>query len=96
MNPKSYIVVFTASYASRQQVQDFLDTIHEVTYWYACLPYCVFFTSTLSAEVLSQRFNAHFGTTKGNYIIMEASSNRQGWLMKNAWHLLGNPSSPRL
>ena len=96
MNPKAYVVMFTQSYAERQQVQDFLDTVREVTYWYASLPYCVFFTATLTANELSQRFNAHFGTTHGNYLIMEASQNRQGWMTEGAWHLLGNPDSPRL
>lgn len=96
MNAKAYIVVFTASYASRQQVQDFLDTIKEVTYWYASLPYCVFFTSTLTADQLADKFNAHFGTVNGNYFIMEANPNRQGWMTRNAWHLLNNPDSPRL
>lgn len=96
MNPRAYIVVFTPSYAERQRVQDFLDTVPEVTYWYACLPYCVFLTSTLSANELSDKFNSRFGTEHGNYIIMEANSNRQGWMPENVWHLLRSPFSPRL
>lgn len=96
MNARAYAVMFTPSYAERQQVQDFLDTVREVTYWYASLPYCVFFTSTLSAEELATRFNAHFGTSRGVYMIMEASANRQGWMPKAVWHLLTNPDNPKL
>lgn len=96
MNARAYIVAFTASYAERQQVQDFLDTVPEVTFWYASLPYCVFVTSTLTANELSSRFNARFGTARGNYIIMEASANRQGWMPEAVWHLLSNPDAPRL
>lgn len=93
---KSYVVMFTPSFAERQQVQDFLDTVPEVTYWYACLPYCVFFTARLDAEELAKRFMAKFGTARGSFIVMEANANRQGWMPHAAWHLLGNPEAPRV
>lgn len=96
MNAKPYVVMFTPSYSERQQAQDFLDTVKEVTYWYACLPYCVFFTSTLTAEELSQRLTSRFGTAHGSYLVMEASRNRQGWLPREVWHLMANPDAPRM
>lgn len=96
MTTRAYIVVFASSYATREQVQACLDSINEVTFWYACLPQCVFFTSNLSAVELSSRFDAYFRSQNRRiYCIIEINQNRQGWLPRDAWYLMANPSNPR-
>ena len=91
---KSYIIVL-GILVNRKRVQQFLTALPEVSYWYACLPSCIFTTSSLTAQDLAKRLGAHFGN-RFNFLIMEASKNRQGRLPKKAWHLLQNPDTPIL
>lgn len=94
---KSYLIIFDSAFAIRKQVQDFLDAIPEVSFWHATLPNCVFFTSSLDAGALCKRFEGQFDISKGQrFMVMEVSSNRQGRLPPQSWHLFRNPDSPRL
>jgi hypothetical protein len=52
-------------------------------------------TSTMSANYLAQRLLEHFGK-KGTFFITEVHSDRQGWALKQLWHMLKNPEDPRL
>lgn len=97
MTAWAYMIVFDEKFATRQQVQDFLDTIDQVTYWYACLPYCVFFTATITAQSLAQRFEEKFNPVSGQkFLICEVHQDRQGRLPRKAWHVFNNPDQPRL
>lgn len=93
----AYLVTFDSQFASRKDVQEFLNTVPEVTYWYACLPHCVFFTSTLNAATLAKKFEERFDISKGQeFLVTEVHTDRQGRLPKAAWHLIRNPDDPRL
>ena len=47
---KAYLIVFSNELGTRQQMQNYLDAIDSIHFWYACLPYCIFCTSDLSAD----------------------------------------------
>jgi hypothetical protein len=97
MNAWAYLIVFNEKLGTRKEVQEFLDTLPEVTYWYGCLPYSVFLTATVSAKAISEKINERFGTESGQrHFITEISSDRQGWMPKKVWHLVKNPETPRL
>lgn len=93
----AYLIVFNDALGSRQDVQDFLDTIPEITHWYSCMPNCVFFTSTLAAKSIADEILSKFGKGGGQrFLVVEAHKDRQGWLSKEAWHLFTNPEAPRI
>lgn len=92
-----YLIVFNDKLGTRKEVQEFLDTVPEVTYWYACLPNSVFFTARVSAKAISEKINAKFGTDSGKrHFITEIAADREGWMPKSVWHLVKNPDKPRL
>ena len=90
----AYLIVFSKTLGSRKEVQDFLEEQSEVSYWYSCLPNCVFFTSSLVAEELADRVRGHFDND-GRYLITEVHEDREGWLPKAAWRLFRHPKDPR-
>ncbi len=90
----AYLIVFGATLGTRKQVLDFLDEQDEVTYWYGCLPNCVFLTSTLTASALARRVRERFGDHR--FLVAEVHEDRNGWLPKAAWHLFRSPEEPRL
>jgi len=91
----SYVLILGSNFVSREQAQAILDNIPEVTHWYACLPNCIFFTSSLNAQQLADRFiSLTLFSQNRRFLIMEANSNRQGWLPRRAWTLLRFPDRP--
>jgi hypothetical protein len=94
---QAYVLVFGRTLGTRQQVQEVLTAIPGVTYWYACLPYCIFVTSTLDAGTLAKRLEERLGVSQGQrFLVARVSADRQGRLPKAAWHLFRNPDDPRL
>ena len=95
MSVWAYLIVYSDQLGPRKAVTDFLDSMPEVTYWYSCLPNCIFFTSTLGAQHLGERAHGRFGKS-ARFMIAEVHQDRQGWLPKKAWHLFSHPDNPRL
>jgi len=90
------LILTSDAFATRQQIQDYLNTLPEVEYWYACLPHCVFCTSTLTPARLSKKLEQHFGHTKGRrFLVMCMHPDCQGRLPAEAWHLMSHPENPR-
>ena len=93
----AYLIIFNDRLGSREEVIEFLDSAPEVTYWYSCMPMCLFFTSTLTAAQMARRVRKRFGSDAGQrFLVSEVHEDRQGWLPKKAWHLFRHPNSPRL
>lgn len=93
----AYIILFNDELGTRKAVQDFLDNEPQVTYWLSCMPNCVFFTSSLTADQMAKKVRSKFGTGNGQrFLVVEAHKDRQGWLPKKAWHMFRNPEDPIL
>jgi hypothetical protein len=67
---QAYVLVFGRTLGTRQQVQEVLTAIPGVTYWYACLPYCIFVTSTLDAGTLAKRLEERLGVSQGQRFLV--------------------------
>lgn len=94
---KAFLIAFNSRFATREQVQDYLNSEEDVSYWYACLPHCVFCTSSLSAQDLAKRIESHVGSLNGKrFIVLEVGVDRQGRLPKKAWHMFRHPDNPHL
>jgi hypothetical protein len=97
MKTWAYLLIFNDAVGARKEVQEFLDTLSEVTYWYGCMPNSVFLTATVPAGTISDKIQARFGTGSGQrFFLTEVHPDRQGWMPKAVWHLLKDPSDPRL
>lgn len=97
MSAYCYVLIFNNAVGTREEVVDFLDALPEITHWHAALPHSVFFTSSLSAGQIHQKIADKFGSDGGKrYIVLDTDSDRQGWLPKQAWHMMRNPNSPKL
>lgn len=92
---RAYILIFNDAVGTRAQVQSFLDTISEVRYWYSCLPNCIFFTTWISADDMSEKIMRRFGSNESQqHLIVAVSENRQGWLPAKAWQMFSDPRHP--
>jgi hypothetical protein len=88
---KGYVLLFSQSLATREELQAFLDHQPENGYWYSPLRNCIFFTSTLSALELRKRIDANFGVANHFFLILEPSRNADGRLPWEAWNVLFLP-----
>jgi hypothetical protein len=97
MTSWAYLLVFNTATGTRKEVTDYLDTLTEVTHWYAIMPYAVFLTAGVSARYIAKGFREKFGSRKGmTFFITEVSADRDGWAPRSLWHMLKNPNNPRL
>lgn len=94
---KSYVMVYSSTLASGHgQLTDILDGLDPQCDWHAPMMHCLFFTSELSAQELSQHFENKLGVGPGKlFLITEVSGNKQGRLAERGWRLLNNPDNPR-
>jgi hypothetical protein len=90
------LIATSNPFATRQQIQEYLNTVPEITYWYACLPQCIFCTSSLTAAELAKRLETHFGHAKGRrFLVVRVTKDCQGRLPTQAWQMFADPDNPR-
>lgn len=89
------LIITSDAFATREQITKYIDTLSEVPYWHACLPHCVFCTSSLSAILLAKKLEQHFGHTAGRrYLVMKVHPEKQGRLSPQAWKCMSDPDNP--
>lgn len=92
---KPYILIFNDEVGSRKVIQEFVDTIPEIPFWYGCMSGNLFFTSSLSADKLYNKFKEKFGNGDGKrFMILEIGPERQGWMPKKVWYMINHPDAP--
>jgi hypothetical protein len=84
-----YIIVLGSDIGSRIDVQQYLDTIEEIEYWFSSLPNCIFCVSSLDAHQIADKMKDYFG--RKQFLVMECHPNRQGWLPRRAWEMMRTP-----
>ena len=92
MSKWTYALVFDDSVGSRDEVTKFLDGCPEILYWYTCLSHAVFIVSERSATDLTGLFRK-FTKDRGRFFIIDAESDRNGWLPSKAWELMKRPDA---
>lgn len=89
---KPYLVVFNGSEVTRQSLLDHLDTRPEVKNWFAFLPTGVFVISDRTASQLAEAIRIAFPIA--TFVVTEIPPGaNDGWLNKDAWDFINNPSS---
>ena len=84
---KAYLFLYDDAVGSREQLRGVLDSMLQVTNWRFDLPHCFYVVSPYSAEDLYNAFVKKNGT-KGRFMFIEASANRQGLMLPDTWYLL--------
>jgi hypothetical protein len=55
-----YIIVLGSDIGSRIDVQQYLDTIEEIEYWFSSLPNCIFCVSSLDAHQIADKMKDYW------------------------------------
>ncbi|SRR6266487_1471820 len=91
-NRWSYILVFDDGLGTRQEIQNFLDTRPEILNWYACMSNAIFIVSDKTASNVREVISA-FNKNGANFIILDANTDKNGWLPRKAWDFLNKPKA---
>lgn len=86
---KSYLFVHNSQVGDREAVKKALDQMIHVETWRYDMPNVFYIVSVATADTLANEFEK-FAGSNGRYIFLEYSSNSQGRLTGDTWHLLNN------
>ena len=86
---KAYLLVYSNSLGSRDEVKDCIDNIRKITYWRYDMPNCFYLISEYDADDISESIIEYLGKN-GRFIVVEVTDNKQGWLPSKTWYLLNN------
>lgn len=85
----NYILIFSDSVGTRDEVKQFVDSRPEITTWYTCMSNAFFIRSGLTAKQLTDLFSK-YTNEKGRFIILNCNTDRNGWLPQQAWDFMEN------
>jgi hypothetical protein len=84
---KVYILFYSKSLGTREEVRDYLDSLSEVLHWRYDIANVFYLISEENADTLAKLI--HQFSPKGRFLITEFSKkNNQGWLFKETWEFL--------
>lgn len=86
---KSYLFIYDDLVGSREEIKSVLNQMDTVATWRFDMPHCFYIISEGAASDLHAEFVSMNGT-KGKFLFIEASDNRQGQMLKDTWYLLRN------
>jgi hypothetical protein len=90
---KSYILCFSSGMGTQKELIAYLEQIPEIVNWRGELTNCFFLVSDENANKLTELLRK-VSNAKGEFIICEASENRQGYLSKDGWRILRDKHLP--
>jgi hypothetical protein len=85
---KAYLLAFSASLGTQEQVKAHIEKIPEIILWRYDMPHSFYLISEASAEILAKRLREATGEGNGRFIIAELSPNYYGWLTSESWYLI--------
>ena len=86
----SYLFVIDSSTMSRDDAMDKINEIREVENWQKILPDAAVLISRLATKPLNDLLRESLGNQR--YIVAKLGS-KNGWLAKNSWDFMNNPTS---
>jgi len=87
--PWNYILVFSDSVGSKDDVKNFVNSRSEILTWYLCMSNAIFVRSKYTADDLQKIFR-EFTKDKGRFMILDCDTDRNGWLPRKAWDFMKN------
>lgn len=88
---RAYLFIYDGNVGTRDEIKAVLSAMSLVTHWRYDIPNCFYVVSEGSAQDLYDQFVQSNGT-KGRFMFIEASANRQGQMLPDTWYLLSNKS----
>ncbi|UCB57277.1 MAG: hypothetical protein JSV30_01455 [Candidatus Omnitrophota bacterium] len=86
---KAYLLTFSNSLGTQEEVKECLDTISAVEIWRYDMLNAFYIISEDNAERIFNQIKRHFNNN-GRFIIAEITDNSQGWLTNKSWYLIEN------
>jgi len=86
---KAYLFIYDSNVGTREELKSVLNRMQRVSTWRFDVPSCFYVISEYSAQQLYDEFVSLNGT-KGRFMFIEASDNRQGQMLPETWYLLTN------
>ncbi|MEE4291174.1 MAG: hypothetical protein V2J13_05465 [Cycloclasticus sp.] len=88
---RAYLFIYDSKVGSRDEVKEVFNSMQRVYTWRFDMPNTFYIISDSSAEELYDEF-IQFNGKKGKFMFIEASTNRQGLMLSDTWHLLTHKS----
>lgn len=90
MTKWTYLLVHDVTAATPAKMQQIIDSMPSVDHWFRCLPLSFLLVSSLTAEQLTAVIRKRTGN-KGRFLIVDTSTDRNGWMPPEAWNIMQNP-----
>ncbi|MEA3258425.1 MAG: hypothetical protein U9Q93_00060 [Pseudomonadota bacterium] len=84
---RAYLFLYDGVVGNREEMKAVLNRMSRVITWRFDIPNCFYVISQNSAQELYDEFISHNGT-KGRFMFIEPTANRQGQMLPDTWHLL--------
>lgn len=86
---KTYILIYEGEY-DRKEVKSWVSSMKSVQSWRYDISNSFYLSSKSSASEIAKEFRSVSNEKHGRFLVLEYTSNSQGWLPKNSWYLLNN------
>lgn len=80
---KTYLFIFNSLFGNRFQAISVIKQIPDIKNWRSDMPNAIYMKSDKSAQQLCDLIRKK--NKNGRFLIVEISSNRQGYLSKDSW-----------
>lgn len=87
-----YAYLFTHNTFRSRDLASFFDETESIEHWVKFLPMAFILVSEESASEISVRVREAFNG-EINFIIVDTSAGRAGWIPRNVWDILKNPNN---
>jgi len=85
---KAFLLIYSDSLGSREQVIKCLDSLSIVSLWRYDLPNSFYIISNQTAKILAEKIREHFPGT--SLFIVTEIIDSWGWLTQESWHIIQN------
>jgi hypothetical protein len=87
---KAFLLAFSDSLGTQEQVKNWLNSIPEVSTWRFDMPHSFYIVSGADAKTIAEKLRVASGHEKGRFIVTEIPSNSWGYLTDESWYLIQN------
>jgi hypothetical protein len=85
---KPYLLAFSDSLGTQDQVKNWLNSIPEITTWRFDMPHSFYMISELDAKTIAEKLRRASGHDKGRFIVTEIPANSWGYLTGESWYMI--------
>jgi hypothetical protein len=88
-----YFLSFSENAGTHAEMKKFIDSCPDILNWYYCMSNTFFIISERTASRLADIILT-FTKKKGRFFIIDANSDRSGWLPPEAWKFIKKSDEP--